>query len=729
MDRINFKPTNLGAKWVFTLLVLLVLQPALLGQQKVRISPSFKFQKIGTQHIHWLADSSNQLTLQDILKSKYQKRFDTLKQINVGVTNNTHWVKISIDNQSGLTAFMLSLTTRLDVLSIYYQQDQTWVHQALGFKDIPFQQRKIQYFANTLPIKLPQGTTVFYFKIKSHEAVLLDFAIHERTHFINHSLRSNFWFGIFYGIILIIAALIFFVLIAIRDIAYLYYFLFIVLNGLVISILDSHYLYFNIGTYTLFLYSNQFVILLAIVILWFTIHFLSLRVKAPVLYKVFLGFLGMNTSYLAVSFFAIGSLVVAKATGYLTLFNIALTLFTGLYLWLKGMKSARFFSLAWFFYIVAGVLETLVTIGGTHFDHVVLHYPLHFGLTLQIIFLSLALVDRVNLLRIERDQAQQEVLEASQENERIVKEQNEQLEVKVEERTLALQKSQEEVMVQNEELRQTQEEIASQRDFLDSQNLQLEEQNHQIKSSIRAAKSLQTAVLPDKEKLDELLTDYFLINRPRDVVSGDFYWVNKMGECTILAVADCTGHGVKGAFMTLIGNSLLDKIIYQDQVTRPAQILNELHTQVNVKLRDEQTMRRNGMDIAVISIVKQADKVRIHFAGAKNGLFYKNATESHLQEIKGSRKSIGGDQGMHQIFKEQTLELAPQSLLFFGSDGLEDQNNSKRKKFGKSRLWHILEENAHLPLPQQGTMLTQALDQFMEYTEQRDDILFIGLKV
>lgn len=288
-----------------------------------------------------------------------------------------------------------------------------------------------------------------------------------------------------------------------------------------------------------------------------------------------------------------------------------------------------------------------------------------------------------------------------------------------------------EILTQNEELYQNQEEILAQRESIAEKNRQLESRSRQITQSIKAANSIQQAILPYQEKLDELLKDYFIIYRPKDVVSGDFYWLNKVGEKTIFIAADCTGHGVPGAFMTLIGNTLLDKIIRVWEITSPIDILSRLHEEVQIVLRQRETKNySDGMDMVIVSYEEVGDqKIQLAFAGAKNNLYYNTPQDSTIQCIRGSRKSIGGNQNNKILYENHELTLPKGSFLYFGSDGLQDQNDINRTRFSERKLVGLLQENCHLPLSIQQENIEKILDDYMEGTEQRDDILWVGMRV
>ncbi|WP_157558662.1 SpoIIE family protein phosphatase [Microscilla marina] len=311
------------------------------------------------------------------------------------------------------------------------------------------------------------------------------------------------------------------------------------------------------------------------------------------------------------------------------------------------------------------------------------------------------------------------------------------LEHKVSLRTQEVVKQKEEIYEQNkellqqsEELQQQSEEIMAQRDAIEESHKTLNERNYQITQSIKSAETIQAAILPFADRLQALIGEHFVIFRPRDVVSGDFYYIEQVGNVTIAAAIDCTGHGVPGAFMSLIGYALLNDIIYAQQKTNPAQILETLRQELRNALKQEQTGKQHGMDVAMVTIEPQNNtSIQVHFAGAKRPLWYTTPEDDKIQVIKGSNVSIGIDYVEGRAITSQQLLLEKGSILYLSSDGFADQNNQDRKKFGTRSLKTLLAQNKSLALPQQQSLLEQALDEFMQGTEQRDDILLIGIKL
>jgi serine phosphatase RsbU (regulator of sigma subunit)/tetratricopeptide (TPR) repeat protein len=337
--------------------------------------------------------------------------------------------------------------------------------------------------------------------------------------------------------------------------------------------------------------------------------------------------------------------------------------------------------------------------------------------------------------------------------------------VKVAEKNTRLQESHLELTARHEELQKTQEEILTQRTYIESQNYQLnsanrklqaneeilrkayqkledahkniaqknqllEETHRQIKSSINSAKIIQEAILPLKNELDTWLIDYFIINRPKDVVSGDFYWVDKVDNTLVLAVADCTGHGVPGAFMTLIANNLLSKIIKTLQITDPAQILSHLYQDVETFLRQKQAGYQNGMDIAIITLQSLDNQmVSLQFAGAKRPIYYAEKGSQDLITLAGTRKSIGSEQNENLEFTNQSVKLPKGSLVYMATDGFADQNDLHRKRLGEAKLKAVISQNLQRPLLEQQMIFERVLDEQLRETTQRDDVLLLGFRV
>ncbi len=255
--------------------------------------------------------------------------------------------------------------------------------------------------------------------------------------------------------------------------------------------------------------------------------------------------------------------------------------------------------------------------------------------------------------------------------------------------------------------------------------------NKHITDSINYAKRIQTAMLPDVDHIGQGLSDYFILFKPRDVVSGDFYWYCDKGERIYIAAVDCTGHGVPGAFMSLIGNSLLNEAVNTHGSAEPGTLLSELHKGVQRSLRQTETNNRDGMDITLCMI----DKSRrvVEFAGAMNSLYIMRNGE--FVELKADKKPIGGTETDERIFTNHTIEFgsapAGSTMLYLTSDGYKDQfGGEKGKKFSSKRFVETLQIIHRLPAAEQRQKLDDTMNEWMgTKNKQIDDMLVIGVRI
>lgn len=310
----------------------------------------------------------------------------------------------------------------------------------------------------------------------------------------------------------------------------------------------------------------------------------------------------------------------------------------------------------------------------------------------------------------------------------LLKSSNLRLQALVKERTKDLILYQEEIIEKNEELMQQKEEMQVQRD-------ELHEQNRQTAASLEYAKTIQQAILPDLNSLSDCF-EHFIIYRPKDVVSGDFYWISripaksKQGEKIFIAVIDCTGHGVPGAFMSMIGSRLLSEIVNEKKVYSPADILTELDKSVHQALRQDVSESFDGMDACICLIEhKIANQYIVTFAGANRTLnFYQNGTHK-IQTLRGNRKTIGGLMpDVEPEFLNTRIYLSPGDVLILNSDGIVDQNNENRKKYTNTRFHAAILANIDKSMKVLGDKIAKDFDNFKGNAFQRDDITVLGLR-
>ena len=261
----------------------------------------------------------------------------------------------------------------------------------------------------------------------------------------------------------------------------------------------------------------------------------------------------------------------------------------------------------------------------------------------------------------------------------------------------------------------------------------LKSKNRKIMDSINYAQRIQQSILLGENEIRKFLPDSFIYYRPKDVVSGDFYWFSVVGGKYIMAVVDCTGHGVPGAFMSLIGNSLLNQIVNEKQILDPASILKNLHTGVLKALRQEkeESLSEDGMEMALCVIDPQNKTVE--FAGAMNPLYI--VQNNTVTVIHANAQSIGGKAlrpGMEQdlSFSSQTISVSKNSTVYMFTDGYMDQfGGENNKKFNTVNFKALLLDIQNVTMQEQKNVIHNRIEDWKKSYRQIDDILVAGFKV
>jgi serine phosphatase RsbU (regulator of sigma subunit) len=282
----------------------------------------------------------------------------------------------------------------------------------------------------------------------------------------------------------------------------------------------------------------------------------------------------------------------------------------------------------------------------------------------------------------------------------------------------------------NLELEAQKEEIATQRDYAEEQRDQIRHQRDEIQSSIRYARRIQSASLPPESVMEEMLSEVFIFNRPRDIVSGDFYWAARGEPFVYFAVADCTGHGVPGAFLSMLGVSSLNEIIKSMENCSAAEALDQLAYRVRESLHqtDEALVDSSvdGMDIALCSLNQEAGILQ--FAGANNHLYL--VRDGEMTVVKADKQDIASKYVNPHPFKNHFMDVQNGDVIYLFSDGFPDQfggENRKKYKYGKFR--NFLLDIHQKPMSAQKALLSEEFDQWKGEYEQIDDVLVMGIRI
>jgi len=289
----------------------------------------------------------------------------------------------------------------------------------------------------------------------------------------------------------------------------------------------------------------------------------------------------------------------------------------------------------------------------------------------------------------------------------------------------------------NSEILQKNEEIEVQRQNIEELYKETSEAHESIKKSINYAGFIQKSMINKTPNLLDYFKDSFILHKPKDAVGGDFYWYSKIDDKIIVAAVDCTGHGVPGAFLTVLGNNVLNQIVNISKITNPSDILLNMHKLTMQALNQASSNNQDGMDISLSTIDLKNKK--IYFAGANNPLIIVN--NDGLKIIKGNRYGIGGYSEMiykkklkegndKDMFTTREISIEENMHIYMFSDGFQDQiGGNNLKKIKSKAFFNLLEEKSNLPIKQQKTELFNYFEDWRDSYEQVDDVLVIGIKL
>ncbi|MBK9284176.1 MAG: SpoIIE family protein phosphatase [Sphingobacteriaceae bacterium] len=286
------------------------------------------------------------------------------------------------------------------------------------------------------------------------------------------------------------------------------------------------------------------------------------------------------------------------------------------------------------------------------------------------------------------------------------------------------------VLIRTKELREEKEKVENINKEVILQKQEIEHKNTEITDSIKYAKNIQEALLPSIIKAEQSFNDAFIFYQPKDIVSGDFFWFYETDEIKYIAAADCTGHGVPGAFMSIVGNTILNEILHAKLAVSPGDILLELHKGVKQALssNERESQRRDGMDIALCAIHKKSAKVE--FAGANRPLWlYRKKENYKVEVIKPTKYPIGGlELEESRLYANHVIDVEKGDKFFIFSDGFADQFGGPRgKKLMVANMHKLISEIINQNSAQQKLVLKNTFEEWKGNHEQVDDVLVIGV--
>ncbi|WP_299453796.1 7TM diverse intracellular signaling domain-containing protein [uncultured Microscilla sp.] len=664
-----------------------------------------------------LEDKTSTLAISDITKPQYQQTFKPLPKniFSHPVSTSAFWFKIIIENKSNKDVWLSIADTRLKYIDFYTPKiDGTYSSPLLLGASRPQQNRVFPSAFYCVPIHQHLSPQTYYLRVKGSLNLLLPFKVGTTQSLIKKFDTYDQILNIFIGLVLSMLVYNLFLFFATHDRLYLIYVSYLAMVFLVTPFSNGQAMFFYSWFWDNFLVWQS---PLFWTITLFVDLYLNLKQHAPKLKR----WLWALTICLGV-FFPLLNLLGIHMTYYLKFFQLTVLVYSfsllicGVYLWLKGHKNARFYILGWSSVIIASFVY-LFTSNGLLPLNTFTRQSLYFGFGLEALMFSLALGDRLNILKKEKD-------EALAQNLQLITNQKEALEHKVKERTLEIQEQNEEMEAQNQMMKATHQE-------LQETYQEINKKNENLLASINYAKTIQNALLSLRKGVINALgaDNFFILFKPRDIVSGDFHYIEVLeDERLLLAAIDCTGHGIPGAFMSMIGYEVMTEIVKVRKETKPNTILELLHRYIASVLKQSETNNKDGMDAALVVIDKQ--KHLMEFAGAKNPLVY--IQNEQLTLIKGDKRSIGGQVRQLKEFRCHQVDISTPTIFYLFSDGYQDQfGGEENKKFMLARLKNLLMDVHLKEMEEQQKILDTTLEQWMQQGNetQIDDVLVMGVKV
>ena len=647
--------------------------------------------------IYYFEDKKGLFSFEEIYKPEFADNFilSAKKSLNFGYTQSTYWVKFHLKNlHPQINDWLFEIDYELlDSIDFFYlDQENKWKSKPFGDM-YPFEQREWDYRTFIIPLDLPDTTVrTYYLRFKTMGTMQFPMNISREKSFLRILLLSETYYGIFFGIMFLLIIYNTFVYFSLKDISYFYYIILIISTTILVAFLSGHAFQYVLKN-SMWLNNKLLpssIALSEFCIISFTRSFLNPKKYYPKLDKVLIYFLIGSSILIFLPFFTNYHFIV-QVSAYTAQLCILVSLLSGILCLIKGNKAALLFILAFTLFLIGALAVSYIAIGLIGENPISAH-GMELGVMLNGVFLSLALINNYKISKIEKEKAQKEIIQMRQKATEI-------LEQKVKERTTEIQDI-------NEELRQ---------------------QKIEITDSIHYASRIQNALLPPDEDLDRLLPSYFILNKPRDIVSGDYYWVSRKENKVIVAVADCTGHGVPGAFMSILGIAFLNEIINKTEILIANEILNELRDYIRKSLHQtgKKDETRDGIEMALCVIDFANNKLQ--YSGALRPLYFIRNKE--LNEFKGDYMPIGVHDDDENSFSKKEMQFRENDIIYLFSDGYVDQLGGPNRKTYRSRQFKQLLINIHQkPLHEQKEILEKEYEGWRQNIEQIDDIMVMGIK-
>ena len=687
---------------LFPLWSLSETAPIIIQSEQQQIFPLFNHLEVLT--------TQDDLSAEQLFLGKTQfKKYNRAKGLNFGFYAGNVWLRFKVKNETKdmcnlLYAIKYSLINYIDFYvfdgSRLIKQYHTGDRRKFNTRDV-----KNRNFLFLLKIK-PQHHYTYLVRIKNNgETLRIPMELIQQKQYIEEEIGRLVLMGLFYGLFFFVIIFHLFLYFTIKESIYWVYSVFVFFFALFLASVDGlTYQYF----WPSFPYWHNVMVVFSVAMASFTLLVFAdkfmglkkngraqLRITYTVAEGLFLLIAGM-------SFINELYLLSVKLVNVFALIAIVFMIYLSMRQRMRKNSYAIYFLYAFFMFMV-GVIIYVLRNFGIFPDNILATYSLKSGVAIEVILLAFAVSDRFK---------------------RIKEDANARLERKVQKRTEVIQQ-------QNSELE-------AQRDLAILQKQKLEQKSYEIKASIDYAQRLQQAIMLTERELSIIHPQLFLYYKPKDIISGDFYWAKKVNNKKIFIIADATGHGVPGALMSMLGLSFMNDIIIQQEVLDPHKILEEIRLRTVSIFR--QTGRigesKDGLDLSVCVIDDNEDitnnVVRVQFASANQKIYVKRKEENKIIEIKGDRMPIGiYHKGyLETQFSKYEFSLSSGDFIYMFSDGISDQfGGDECRKLKHQGLKEILLDITKLPIEYQKKQFVDRMMRWQNLCEQVDDMLLLGLEI
>jgi len=656
-----------------------------------------------------LEDSQHLLTIEQLLTSTNDSLFRKIssEKTDLSFTTSQFWIKFKIFYSGKIPKAVYLQVARpvTNIAELYLPtMDGSYTTELAG-DEFPFRNKFVPHRNQLFHFQLwPGQVQTFYLKVASDgEALNLPLVLSDPEHLRKSDYKEQYILGIYYGILGFVFLIYFFFYAALKEKSFLFYILYV---------LGVLWLQFSLdGFSSQFLFpenpwwGNRSPLISACFGMFFLLKYVKSFLKTKE------NSAAIHRTLTILEWLIVVSLILVLTSGFtyviayplvnlLSLIGMIMVLVT-IAIWLKKGIHVDYFFIAAFVFLIVGVAIFISNNLNLIHSNMITDYSMKLGTCIEVIFLSFSMANKFREMQKAKEEAQAEALEKLEEINVLKDKANVELERQVIERT---------------------KEIVHQKEII-------EEKNKDIVASITYAKRIQTALLSGDETWNDISPEHFILFKPKDVVSGDFYWAHATDTICLWAVADCTGHGVPGAFMSMIGNSFLNEIVVERGIFETDQILNLLRNKIinALEQKGSSTKQRDGMDIALCMWDKRNNT--LHYSGANNPVWIVKGNDS-VVELKPDKMPIGYYTEELKPFSIQQIQLEKEDIVYSFSDGYPDQfGGPKGKKYKYKQMQEKFVSIHKETLLTQKEMLDIEFESWKNNLEQIDDVCLVGVKV